>query len=269
MIGKWMEALRLAANPEWRSLKGRAAAELGAHHVEYARAEIAPGGLKQTHFVPLNTLGRPASRAILKGKYYEPHTHAFIEKLLTRRPGDMVHAGAFFGDMLPSFAAKCSGRIYAFEPTLDSYLMASNCVEENDLENVLLFNAGLSQSTGNLRVRTVHRRTGKYLGGGARLQKESHDGRIVPTMAVDMLGIEDLSVLQLDLEGHERFALRGARQTVARCRPVVLLEDVKLRCAKIMEELGYERIGEIPALHVWTVEEDAAEVKALIEAVTA
>jgi hypothetical protein len=33
-----------------------------------------------------------------------------------------------------------------------------------------------------------------------------------------------VSIVQLDVEGHERQALAGAMRTVARCRPIVVLE---------------------------------------------
>jgi len=41
---------------------------------------------------------------------------------------------------------------------------------------------------------------------------------------VDSLGLSDLDLLQLDIEGYEYHALFGAIETLIRCRPVVQVE---------------------------------------------
>lgn len=46
----------------------------------------------------------------------------------------------------------------------------------------------------------------------------------VKMIALDQLGIEDLDLLKLDVEGYEYPALKGAEDTIKRCRPVVLIE---------------------------------------------
>ena len=66
----------------------------------------------------------------------------------------MLHAGTFFGDMLPSFSRKTPGLVYAFEPVLENYLLAHQVTERNDLDNVLLFHAGLAEHARPGRVET-------------------------------------------------------------------------------------------------------------------
>lgn len=46
----------------------------------------------------------------------------------------------------------------------------------------------------------------------------------VPTRTIDSLGLDELDFVKLDVEGHELEALRGAVDTIGRCRPVVLVE---------------------------------------------
>ena len=60
----------------------------------------------------------------------------------------MVHAGTFFGDMLPSLSAKCPATVFAFEPVLENYVLAKLTVSENNLGNVLLLNSALGSSYG-------------------------------------------------------------------------------------------------------------------------
>ncbi len=219
-------------------------------------------GLRQTHFVPAAASDRPASASILKGKYYEQTTHMLLRLLFERRPGDLIHAGTFFGDMLPSFAAACPGTVYAFEPVLESYVLARQCVNANDLQSVHLFNSGLSRKLGGARIMTHRKDVGENIGGGARIRKNG--GTQITTVAIDSLGLKDLSVLQLDLEGHERLAVMGARKTIERCRPVVLLEDAKMKAADVMDGLGYVHVGELPSQNIWATPDDVDDVAAMI-----
>ena len=46
----------------------------------------------------------------------------------------------------------------------------------------------------------------------------------VPTMAIDSLELERLDLLKIDVEGHEVKVLAGAAATIARCRPVLIVE---------------------------------------------
>ncbi|MBY0339371.1 MAG: FkbM family methyltransferase [Acetobacteraceae bacterium] len=46
----------------------------------------------------------------------------------------------------------------------------------------------------------------------------------VPVITLDSLALPDVTAIKLDVEGHEYEALRGARETLLRCRPVLSIE---------------------------------------------
>lgn len=50
------------------------------------------------------------------------------------------------------------------------------------------------------------------------------DGDECEVITVDSLGYDDVDLIQLDVEGYELFALRGAEETIRRCKPVVCVE---------------------------------------------
>lgn len=200
-----------------------------------------------TYFVPAYAEHRPASEAVLSGEVYEPATHAFIEKIMQRRAGSMVHAGTFFGDMLPTFARYCPATVYAFEPVLENYVLAKLCVETNKLENVFLQNAGLSDRTTIARIDTGGVDE-KHRGGASQLGEQ---GQIVGLVTIDSLSLSDVVVIQLDVEGHELAALKGARATIECNAPVIMVEDNLRACNAYLEELGYSHIRTIPGLFIW------------------
>ena len=49
-------------------------------------------------------------------------------------------------------------------------------------------------------------------------------GSDVEMVTIDSLGLENVDFLKLDVEGYELFALKGAEETLKRCKPVVLIE---------------------------------------------
>ena len=47
----------------------------------------------------------------------------------------------------------------------------------------------------------------------------------IPMKTLDSFQLEDVDLLKLDTEGHELFVLRGAEETIDRCRPVIVVEQ--------------------------------------------
>ena len=214
-----------------------------------------------TFFVPDYAAHRPAAKAILNGRLYEPATHALVAAILQARPGNMIHAGAFFGDMLPSFSRACTGTVYAFEPVLENYLLAKLCIEANGLDNVMLLNAGLGPGSGTARIDTGGK-GGPHLGGASTI---SEQGQVTALLAADDVAKGEISVLQLDVEGYEREALQGATRILREHHPIVMIEDETGRGAQFLQQVGYRLAGQIPGLSIWQDPRDDLDVPALMQ----
>jgi len=211
--------------------------------VKYVTAKLE----NHLYFIPQASIDRPACQAFLSGRYYEPKTHQLIRRIYDCIPGDLVHAGTFFGDMIPSFSNSIGpeGKLYCFEPVLESYILAKKCIETNECNNVILTNCGVSDKINSLRIQTG----GGKLGGGSSIRKDGD--RYITTMTIDMFEIENLACIQLDVEGHELNALKGARKTILRCNPLILIEDNSNNCEQFLHENDYINKGHIPGLKIW------------------
>lgn len=199
------------------------------------------------YFIPRYALHRPAVKDLLAGNLYEPDTHELVREFCRCFKGSMVHAGTFFGDMIPGFSRSVSGTVYAFEPVLENYILAKICIDNNNLENVLLVNSALSDCMRNLRIDT-REGGGKHAGGTSKI---SVNGVICAAISIDTLNIDDLVLIQLDVEGHELSALKGAQRTIQNSRPLIAIEDNNNNCADYLLALEYENIGRIPGLAIW------------------
>jgi FkbM family methyltransferase len=183
--------------------------------------------------VPNSSRDKHEAQRILQGRVWEPET---IELLSAADPqGDIVHAGTFFGDFLPALARSRSdgALVWAFEPNLESYRCAEVTALLNGLTNVVLTRAALAaEDGGTARLATVDRR-GRPMAGGSRVLKDAPTGEGPVSEVVDLVSIDEtlgaersVALIQLDIEGHEQEALAGALQTIARCRPVLVVERV-------------------------------------------
>jgi FkbM family methyltransferase len=202
--------------------------------------------------VPRSSAHRPAASAVIGGKVWEWSTIKFMAAVVGE--GDIVHAGAFFGDFLPglSKALKPAYRLWAFEPNPENFACALRTIDLNGLENVSLLNAGLGEhdEIGTLRVRA----NGLALGGASRFISKQAPIDNEDLVHIKIARIDDLipsdrriSIVQLDLEGYEFTALKGGFETINRNRPTVILEKNKPipDCAELLSSIGYEQVGDV------------------------
>lgn len=208
--------------------------------------------------LPDGVSDRPAAKAVLSGGVYEPETIAFMRE--NCKTGDVIHAGTFFGDFIPALSKALAPRakLWAFEPNPGNFAAAEKTVSMNALGNVELTNAALSDTEGELLFRTRNRK-GKPLGGLSRHVDKPGEG-VEPVQAL-MLDFHvprerDVSILQLDVEGHEKQALRGAFHLIRRCRPILILEYFKHArwLNRVFPALGYKDFGKLHSNRIFMPE---------------
>jgi FkbM family methyltransferase len=220
------------------------------------------------YYVPDYAAHRPVAKNVLRKRRVSPSLHRFVGRVLKRRPGSIVHAGTFFGDMLPSFSRKTPGVVYAFEPVVENYLLARAVVETNKLENVLLMHSGLGATMGVATLGVARGEQKRHLGGASRIltpESTAHSlTQLTSMLTVDQLGIEDLVLIQLDTEGYELPVLQGAAETIHAQSPVIVVEDNKANCGDFLAGLGYVQAGRLSGDTVYAASAGSDEVTKLI-----
>ena len=221
------------------------------------------------YYVPRYGAHRPVARCTLRRKYVSQPLHDLVETVMSCRPGSMVHAGTFFGDMIPSFSRRTPGMLYVFEPVLENYLMARAATTHNGLDNVMLFHAGLGAEPGLARVETGRRF--RHRGGSSQVisdpAKPTFCAQPISLMSIDQFIIADLSLIQLDVEGYELPVLQGAIESIRRSQPVIVIEDNRKNCAGFLKQFGYEEVAQIGRKHAYLTAAAAVELSELDERV--
>lgn len=119
-----------------------------------------------------------------------------------------VQAGGNIG-LWPHRLAQIFRRVVTFEPDP----IARACLEKNVQPHVEIRPEAVGATLSRCGI--LHSSLGSH---------HVTRGDEVPIVPIDSLAIEDLDLLQLDVEGYELEALRGAASTIDRCGPIVQVE---------------------------------------------
>ena len=178
---------------------------------------------------------------------YEVHVNALLDVLLPD-DGVFVDVGSNWG-WFPLYVASrpgFHGRVHAFEPFPSTFADLTSVVTQAGLnERVRCHAVALSDKSGHA---TMSLPDGFQSGLAVMSEDGPGKGEGIATTPLDAL--EDLgpvSLMKIDAEGAELKVLRGARVTIAKHRPMIVLEsgrrfeqpELTLGPLRLLRELGY------------------------------
>jgi FkbM family methyltransferase len=163
-----------------------------------------------------------------------------LEAIFANFPENTVlDVGANIGNHALYFAKFTSATtIHAFEPMPKSFQHLSANMTRNGCNNVILHNVALSDLSGEATMDfpdPTNQGMAKITEGGVKVQ----------TTRLDDLNIEDVSLIKIDVEGHELSVLRGGTETIRKNRPHLYIEiQDEYQLSKVedfLREFGYFR----------------------------
>jgi FkbM family methyltransferase len=162
--------------------------------------------------------------------YYERNVVHWLERILARLDEPVAYdvgANAGYYTLLMSAYAK---RVYAFEPVRETFGTLTSNVNRNELQNVVAMPVALGEEPGTMRMRIYSS------SGGNSLCVELPDDVITAQLSEELVEVRTIDelvergeaeppdVLKIDVEGAEAMVVHGARETLARSRPVIIAE---------------------------------------------
>ncbi len=123
-----------------------------------------------------------------------------------------VDIGAHVGTWSVNMASRF-GRVLAFEPVAAH----RECFVLNvTAENVELFPVACGAGAKLVSItRDPHNSGASHVGGAGDIEM----------IALDSLGLSDVDLIKMDVEGYEANVIAGARETILRCRPIICAEQ--------------------------------------------
>ena len=146
------------------------------------------------------------------GGYQVPHRANALKYV--KKWGVAVDIGAHVGLWSREFCQRFK-RVYAFEP------MAAHreCFLKNvQYDNFTLHPVALGERDGSVKMATVDHST-----GGTHIDPGQPGD--TPMTTLDSYEIPTIDFMKLDCEAYEIYVLRGAKETLLRCKPVICIEQ--------------------------------------------
>jgi FkbM family methyltransferase len=144
----------------------------------------------------------------------------FLERIAQYiKAGDVVvDVGAFVGDHSLCYAhmtSKTPGRVLAFEPNPCAFYSLQKNM--SPFSHVDCYNVALSDKPGKCALSVDPNAGGMYLDAEST-------GTPVELKTLDSYKLDRVALIKIDAEGFEPAILRGAVETLKRCKPVLVIE---------------------------------------------
>ena len=195
-------------------------------------------------------------RALIDYGEYSELEWRFLERYCA--PGNVVvEIGANVGSHTVGMAKSvgAGGRLVAIEPQPFVFQTLCANLALNCLLNVDVFNCACGADEGTLAFKVVdYSSPGNFGGVELRSPDTRPAGIEVPVRRLDSLlrPYTRVDLLKIDVEGMEDAVLEGARETIARFRPVLYLENDRIEKSQALIELvralGYRAWWHTPLL---------------------
>lgn len=167
-----------------------------------------------------------------------------------------VDAGAHVGTWSKRLS-RAFLRVIAVEPAADTFEALATNMFQFGCANVEMQHCALGKEHGMVEMAPLDPRADALKNTGARFVRPGQSVRLVP---LDSWVLPTLGFLKLDIEGSEVDALMGARETLTRCRPIVLWENKgfwrrfgypKDAPQTLLTSLGYHEVAIAGCDRIW------------------
>lgn len=169
------------------------------------------------------------------------------DRMLSHGPGvTVIDGGANIGSHTIALAQamgggtdKPWGKVLAFEVQEWTYYALCGNLAINNCFNAGAMRIALGPEDGQILVPIYDPRIERNVGGTSLIDGFEKEIRTVPVAmkAIDNMGLVRLDLIKLDVEGMEPAVLDGARKTIARTKPIMLLEWFKCGKEALAERL--------------------------------
>jgi FkbM family methyltransferase len=178
-----------------------------------------------------------------------------VLNIIDLKQKNVLDIGANIGNHTAIFA-EVANKVYAFEPHPNSFKLLD--INLSKYKNVKIFNLGLSDKQSILTAVSPHRNIGASAISNRLAEKNESIWEFNCVKLDDVKEIENISLIKIDVEGHEYQALKGAEKLLMKEKPIILLEqnadviyDNSSQSVELLKKIGYEYIYHIEGYLNW------------------
>lgn len=169
------------------------------------------------------------------GEVFLEEIYTYLPEFVPAEGEHVVDVGAQFGD----YAMLCSigfhaGKVTLFEPLTNNFKEIVETIRLNGVSNVIPNNMALSDKDGSMEIKISGKMAVKE--GGDHVQT-------IGVSYLDKLIDEPVHLMKIDVEGFEMDVLDGARHTITKYHPKIIIEThsamLKKQVVEFLSNHGY------------------------------
>ena len=209
-------------------------------------------------YIPGETPGCVVCQNIRQGHIYDEGVYKWVARHIGKN-STVIDVGALFGQMTVLFS-RLAGQVHTIEANQEMIPIIEKNLIENGCHNVTVHHrAAWDKNDQRLyfqtqAVNSLPANCSTFSFGSLGIDPTATSGEWVNSITIDSLDLEDVSAIKIDVQGADLHVLRGARETIRRCRPAIAFEvevynvpqfgQCRADALKLVEELGYEVVEE-------------------------
>ena len=180
-------------------------------------------------------------KALREGRPWEKHVMEEFKKYVV--PGTtIIDVGAHIGSHTITLARLVGpyGHVYAFEPQKKIFRELVYNLKLNETNNVTPLRFAISSNLSIVEMNPVKGPDGQVeIGKG---------GDSVEARTIDSFGFSNVSLIKIDVEGHQVHVLKGAERTIREYHPLIIIEITEAHKYDQLPRFKKRRVDETKAL---------------------
>ena len=185
-------------------------------------------------------------------------------KSLVNKDKNSIDIGANLG-LFTYFMSRASKHVFAFEPNPYPLRNLKHLVDKN----VTILPIALGSNDGPIAIKIPYHENGWSSNGASLSPKIEDPGKVIDIQCrkLDSLNIDNVGLIKIDVEGFEIEVLKGAKNTILRNKPTMIIENESVHTKNtnelflIMNELGYDKYfcnskGKLKKIEEFSVEKN-------------
>jgi FkbM family methyltransferase len=213
------------------------------------------------------------SWAFENGEYYEHNVIYFLDILFSKyKEPVFFDIGANYGYYTVKYADLCK-KVLSFEPVNKTYSVLTSNIKRNKLHNVTAYKLGLSDKKQDCEI-NLYSSSGNNSIFDRDIPSE-HPCKKIGTEHINLLSLDEFvqqnpaiypDIIKIDVEGSELYVLQGAKDTILKHSPVIVIEYSQ----NTSYDAGYQREDLIENLKMFSytiygIPEDPNEYRLISE----
>lgn len=172
----------------------------------------------------------------------------FLLDIFLKKNDKFIDIGSNIGrySFKASSLIKDKGKVFSFEPSINSFKIQSNLVKFGNFTNITILNLALSDKPKNIKFDEIKTSSYKHIFTDTYTKSKIINSVKTNNYCLDLdaFKFKKIKLIKIDTEGEEYKILCGCKETIKQSKPIIILENnkYKKKIDKLLKYFDYKEI---------------------------